>query len=221
MRDVLYAWPEAARVGTRVAKDKFAAAGTAKGAARERFATEVARITWACKLAQATVNLPGSKGVPEIQVFTIHAKANDVSTHVLDAIDRAIPYPIIFEICSAGTAKVRTVCAHKQLTSGRPKLSAYYSTGWMAETHQREALPTAVTLDALYLALLQPLVPVGLRVADSAQATAQRLESSTKLEREIATLARKIRNEPQLNRQVNLRRTLQFRQAELDAKREP
>lgn len=218
---MLYRWPDAAYVGTRVAKDKFTTAGTAKGAARERFATEVARITWGYKLAEATVNLPGSDEVPEIQVFAIHAKADDVSVHVLGAIDRAIPYPIIFEVHQAETPKVRMTGAHKQLTSGRPKLSAYYSTGWMAETHPRQALPTAITLDALYVALLQPLVPTRLHVGNSAQANAERLGAHDKLEREVAALTRKIRNEPQLNRQVELRRTLTCRQAELDAQREP
>ena len=40
-----------------------------------------------------------------------------------------------------------------------------------------------------------------------------------KLEREIATLERKLRTEPQLNRKVELRRKLQTQQHELERQR--
>ena len=44
---------------------------------------------------------------------------------------------------------------------------------------------------------------------------AERVEAARKLEREIAALERKLRNEPQLNRKVELRRTLKAKQATL------
>jgi hypothetical protein len=44
---------------------------------------------------------------------------------------------------------------------------------------------------------------------------ATRLEKVRKLEREVATLERKIRTEPQLNRKVELRRALKAKQATL------
>ena len=56
------------------------------------------RITWAYKLAESTINLPGSGEVPEIQVFEIEAKDDDVAEGVLAAIDKAVRTPIIFEI---------------------------------------------------------------------------------------------------------------------------
>ena len=43
-------------------------------AVREKFVAEVQRITWAYKLAENTINLPGTSAVPEIQVFQIDAK---------------------------------------------------------------------------------------------------------------------------------------------------
>ena len=44
---------------------------------------------------------------------------------------------------------------------------------------------------------------------------AARLDKVRKLEREIASLERKLRTEPQLNRKIELRRALRTRQAEL------
>ncbi len=221
MTDILYRWPEAAKFGRRVPKEKFYEHGTVSTAVREKFIDEVQRITWAYKLAEATINLPGTSAVPEIQVLTIDAKTDDVSEGVLGAIDRAIPFPIIFEIARhrADQPEARMVAAHKQLGVGTPKLSAYYSTAWQPGGTRRQAMPTAITLPALYAALLQPLTPITARPGEEMSDVADRLAAVRKLEREVASLERKLRTEPQLNRKVELRRTLKTKQHELEQQR--
>lgn len=220
MTDILYRWPEAANFGRRVPKEKFYEHGTVSTAVREKFINEVQRITWAYKLAETTINLPGTSAVPEIQVFTIDAKNDYVSEGVLGAIDKAIPFPIIFEIARhREQPEVRMVAAHKQLGTGAPKLSAYYSTGWQPGDTSRQALPTAITLPALYAALLQPLTPITARPGEEVSDVADRLAAVRKLEREVASLERKLRTEPQLNRKVELRRTLKTKQHELEQQR--
>lgn len=217
MTDILYRWPEAAKLGRRVAKEKIYEHGTLSTAVREKFIDEVQRITWAYKLAKATINLPGTSAVPEIQVFTIDAKTDDVSEAVLSAIDKAIPFPIIFEVSRHrdNILEARTVAAHKQLGTGAPKLSAYYSTGWQRRDISRQALPTAITLPALYTALLQPLTPITTRSGEEMSDVVDRLAAVRKLEREVAALERKLRTERQLNRKIELRRTLKAKQYEL------
>ena len=217
MADLLYRWPEAAKFGRRVPKEKFYEHGNVNTAVREKFISDVQRITWSYKLAEATINLPGTAAVPEVQVFTIDAKASDVGEPILNAIDKAIPFPIIFEITrqSAGSTEMRMVAAHKQLGTGTPKLSAYYSTGWQPADTTRQALPTVITLPALYTALLQPMTPLAPRPGEEMSEVADRLAAVRKLEREIAALERKLRTEPQLNRKVELRRTLKTKQHEL------
>lgn len=221
MTDILYRWPEAAKFGRRVPKEKFYEHGTVTTAVREKFINEVQRITWAYKLAEATINLSGTLAVPEVQVFTIDAKADDVSEAVLGAIDKAIPFPIIFEIARqrGEQPEARTVAAHKQLGTGAPKLSAYYSTGWQPGDAERQSLPTAITLPALYAMLLQPLTPITARPGEEMSDVADRLAAVRRLEREVASLERKLRTEPQLNRKVELRRTLKTKQHELEQQR--
>lgn len=219
MADILYRWPEAAKFGRRVPKEKFYEHGTVSTAIREKFINEVQRITWAYKLAEATINLPSTPAVPEIQVFTIDAKTDDVSEAVLGAIDKAIPFPIIFEVVRQRGEQpgTRTVAAHKQLGTGAPKLSAYYSTGWQPGDTSRQDLPTAITLPALYAVLLQPLTPITARPGEEMSDVADRLAAVGKLEREATTLKRKLRTELQLNRKIELRRELKERQAALAA----
>lgn len=216
--NLLYRWPAAAKFGSKVPKEKFYQHGTVPTVIREKFISEVQRITWAYKLDEGTINLVGSTGVPEIQVFQIDAKGNDISVPVLTAIDKAIPFPIIFEISRGeGAARsVRATAAHKQLGSGAPKLSGYYSTGWQLADAERKPLPTSISLPALYTALLNQLMPVITRPGEDMSEVTARLQSARKLEREVAALERKLRTEPQLNRRIELRRTLKTKQAELD-----
>ncbi|MBS9373114.1 DUF4391 domain-containing protein [Rhodococcus sp. B50] len=219
MSELLYRWPDAAKFGRRVPKEKFYEHGTVSTAVREKFIAEVQRITWAYKIAETTINLASSAAVPEIQIFEIDAKGTDVSDPVLSAIDKAIPFPIIFEINRGeGEARsTRMVAAHKQPSSGAPKIGAYYSTDWQPARSERErqSLPTAITLPALYTAILAPLTPVAVQPGEDVAEVAAKLESVRKLEREIAVLERKLRTEPQFNRKVELRRALKTKQAEL------
>lgn len=195
MTDLLYRWPTAAQFGRRVPKEKFYEHATVNAALREKFVSEVARVTWAYKLAEATINLPDSDEVPEIQIFQVDTRGADVSEPVLAAIDRSIPTPIIFEVTRevAEGSRFRMVAAHKQLGSGAPKISQYFTTGWQPADTERQPLPTAITLPALYAALLEPLTNVEVRLGEGMSAVADRLKTVGKLEREIKALERKVR----------------------------
>lgn len=221
MTTAMYRWPAAAKFGRSVPKTKFYEHSTVSAPLREKFVAEVQRITWAYKLAEATINLPRSADVPEIQVFEVEAKGDDVSELVLAAIDRAVKTPIIFEISAGESADRRTrmTAAHKQIGPGAPKLGVYYTTGWQPEETQRQPLPTAITLPSLYTALLGQLTPVSTRPGEEVSDIAARLAAVHKLEREVASLQRKLRTEPQLNRKLELRRALKTKQAELEEQR--
>jgi hypothetical protein len=215
--DLLYQWPPAARFGRRVPKERFYEHAGVNAALRNRFVNEAARLTWAYKLAQTTINLTDSDEVPEIQVFQIDAKGTDVSKPVLATIDKTIPTPIIFEVNRTTTIgrEVRMVAAHKLLGAMAPRISQYFTTNWQPADAERQPLPTAITLSALYVGLLEPLTNVKVRVGEAMSEVADRLGTVGMLEREIKTLARKLNAEKQLNRKVELLRTLKIKQEQL------
>lgn len=221
MTDVLYEWPAGARFGARVPKERFYKRTASTSTLRDKFVSEVSRITWAYKLATQTINLPDSPEVPEIEVLQLDAKSSDVSAPVLVAIDQAIPNPVIFEVhrkVSHGTA-VRMTAAHRPAGDYLAGPRAYFSTGWMRGDTPRSPLPTAITLATLYSAFIESLIPFTLRPGESLAGVTVRLETVRRLEREIRALERKLRSEPQLNRKVDLRRELIAKQDELDQTR--
>lgn len=222
MTALLYRWPDAAKFGRVVAKAKFYEHASIGVSLKERFVSDVRRITWAYKLAEGTINLPGSVEVPEIQVFEIDAKEDDVAVGVLEAIDKVVRSPIIFEIIRGSQEAdpvTRMVAAHKQLGGGTPKLGPYLSTDWQpasrSRSRDRVPLPPAIDLTSMYTELLQPLAPVAPRAGEPLSEVIGRLTTVRSLEREISALERKLRNEAQLNRKMALRRQLKDRQAAL------
>ena len=216
---VLYRWPDAAQFGRTVPKTKFYEHATVSGAVRDRFVTEVQRITWAYKLADSTIHLKGDESVPEIQVFVVDAKDDDVSDDVLRSIDNAVKYPILFEVNrqADGTDSTRMAAALKQVGQPRQAISEYFCTGWLDTTAERVPLPPAIDLPTLYSALLAPLLPVPARAGEQLSDAVDRVERARKIEREVASLKKRLRNEVQFNRKVELRRELRKSLAELEA----
>jgi hypothetical protein len=213
----LYLWPAAARFGRVVPKGKFYEHTAIQAAVREKFVSEVQRITWAYKLADETIRLRGNASVPEIQVFAIDAKDEDVSDDVLTAIDKAVQFPVIFEINCITTnhARTRTTASHKQFLDAAMRLSAYFTTDWQPCDTPRVPLPPALDLPGLYAALLTSILPIATRPGEDVAEATDRVDRARKLEREIASLEKRLRSEPQLNRKVELRRQIRKKTAAL------
>ncbi|KXK50778.1 MAG: hypothetical protein UZ13_02268 [Chloroflexi bacterium OLB13] len=210
MSDVLYAWPPAAAFGRVVPKAKLYEHARVSARLRQKFVDEVQRVTWAFKLADETIHLAGDTAVPEIQVFVVKAKEADVSDEVLTAIDKSVRTPIVFEIERGEDERrqVRMTAAHKQPGTSSPRLSERFSTGWLPHGAGRAPLPPALDLPGLYAQLLTPLLPFPPRPGETVAGAAARAAQAGKLKREVAQLERKLRNEPQLNRKVELRQQL-------------
>ncbi|MBX3089800.1 MAG: DUF4391 domain-containing protein [Cryobacterium sp.] len=215
MNDILYRWPGSAEFGRTVPKTKFYEHGKIRTALREKFVEDVQRITWAYKLAESTIRLKSTDAVPEIQIFAVETKGSDIPDDVLAAIDKSVHFPIFFEVSKG--KDVRMVAAQKTLGGSTPKIGTYFTTGWIPISADRKPLPTAIDLAALYESLLASLLPVATRRGESVSEATERIERTKKLEREIAAIERKLRNEPQLNRKVELRKALKEHRAALAA----
>lgn len=160
----LYAWPKQAAFGRVVPKSKIYEHAAVSAALKERFVQQVEQINWAYKLAPETVNLPATPAVAEIQVFRISLKGASLDHEVLKAIDRAIPFPLIFELVQGG--RIKLVAAYKRpaqnpksaADSSRWVMGSYFETDWQPESSPRQPLPVALDMAGLYEQLLSPLV---------------------------------------------------------------
>jgi hypothetical protein len=215
MTDTLYRWPTSAAFGRTVPKSKFYEHGNIRTALREKFVDDVQRVKWAYKLADSTIRLKGTSVVPEIQIFTVETKGEDVTDDVLIAIDKTVHFPIFFEVFRAPGDCIRLVAAQKTLDGGTPKLGPYLSTRWLPIDSPRVPLPTALDLPNLYEVLLASLLPVPARRGESVVDATARMEQVRKIERQIVNLEKNLRTEPQFKRKVELRRQIRDRGAAL------
>lgn len=155
----LYDWPRAAAFGRVIPKTKIYEHAGANTGLKELFVREVDQIVWSHKLAPETVNLAATKQVAEIQVFRITARTATLDRDVLRAIDKAIPFPLIFEVAHGG--RVRLAAAYKrpsEADSARRVVGDYFQGNWLPEDAARAPLPVALNMGALYERLLEPLV---------------------------------------------------------------
>ncbi len=155
----LYDWPRAAAFGRVIPKTKIYEHAGANTGLKDLFVREVDQIVWSHKLAPETVNLAATKQVAEIQVFRITARTATLDRDVLRAIDKAIPFPLIFEVAHGG--RIRLAAAYKrpsEADSARWVVGDYFQGDWLTEDAARAPLPVALNLGARYERLLEPLV---------------------------------------------------------------
>lgn len=201
----VFAYPQQAAFGRVVPKAKLYQQANANTRTKALFVAQVDKITWAYKLAPATLNLPATDTVPEIQVLHIVLKGQQLHPDVLRCIDKAIPLPIVFELYH--TDRVQAVACHKRPSDAdgtQHVCSDYLASDWLGADTDRNPVPTALDLASLYQGLLQPLLPQPQRPDETLSAWVARAEQIAHTNREIAQYDAKIRNEKQFNRQLDL-----------------
>jgi len=217
MTDALFHYPHQARVGRVVPKNKIYEHGPVTAAVRERFVKQLEQITWQYKLAPETINLPAKPGVPEIQIFDMALKTDELDERVLHAVDRAIPLPIVFQLHHG--ARIRMVAAHKRPSetgAGPWVIGSYFWGGWHADGTERVPLPIALDLASLYEQLLRSLLPHPPRPGEGLTEQLERLTQLRRLQSECLKLTARMHQEQQFNRKVETNAQLRALQADID-----
>ncbi|MGF1450466.1 MAG: DUF4391 domain-containing protein, partial [Opitutales bacterium] len=78
----MFAYPRQAEVDRVLPKTKIYAHAKAGKVLQRRFVEQVERVVWRYKLSPETTNLTAPKSVPQVQVFPIHIKTDDVHQDV-------------------------------------------------------------------------------------------------------------------------------------------
>ena len=233
----LYDWPRAAAFGRMIPKTKIYEHAGANTGLKDLFVREVDQITWSHKLAPETVNLAATKQVAEIQVFRITARTAKLDRDVLRAVDKAIPFPLIFEVAHGG--RVRLAAAYKrpsEADSVRWVVGDYLLGDWLSEDATRAPLPVALNMGALYERLLEPLVaeqitrlvpgigeapqtPFTPSEADSRVSLEERIAQAEAIKaqaREVERIKARLGREKQFNKRVAINAELRAAKQELE-----
>ena len=216
----LFAYPKQAEFGRTLPKNKIYEHSGANTRLKDLFVEQVDQIVWRYKLAPETINLAAKPGVPEIQVFAIQLKTPDLHRDVLQCIDTAVQFPIIFEVTQGQGAETKTqvVAAYKRPSEADAAgwvCSEYFESSWMPATAERTRMPLALDLAGLYEQLLHALIPLRARPLEPLAALVNRSELAAVKQREIERAQARLAKEKQFNRKVELNATLRQLQNEL------
>ncbi|WGF90088.1 DUF4391 domain-containing protein [Marinivivus vitaminiproducens] len=221
MTAAFFDYPKAAAFGRVVPKSRIYEHAGVGTALRDLFVTQVDQITWKYKLAPETMNLAATKAVGEIQVFGISLRNGKLDEEVLRAIDRAIPFPLIFELSWSG--KRKAVAAFKRPSDAdatKRVVSAYFATDWAPDDAPRKPLPVALNLGGLYDALLTALMPKAAAKAEHTgediQTRVARMEAIRAKSREVDRIKARLAREKQFNKRVAINAELRAARQELE-----
>lgn len=198
-----FEYPRGAAFGRVVPKNKIYEHAGAGAALKDVFITQVDQIVWKYKLAPETINLAATRSVSEIQIFAISLRRADLDLDVLRAIDRAIPFPLIFELSWSG--KRKAIAAYKRPSDGDSTkwvVSEYFETGWVEEEAPRQPLPVSLNLGTLYEQMLTALMPEHAPPDEDIQARVARMEAIRAKTREVDRIKVRLDREKQFNKRV-------------------
>jgi len=202
----MFIYPAKAAINRPVPKTKLYANAKLTKSIKDKFVSQVSEIVWKYKLSPETTNLTARDGFIEIQIFEIKLRETELGTEVLTVIDRAIPYPIIFELRYEN--QMKSAAAYKrpaEAGSGDWVLEEYFETGWRDDKAPSVPLPVALDIKSLYEQMIFTFIDLPPRNGEALESLVQRVRLLRKYRREIKALEGKLNTERQFNRKVEFK----------------
>ena len=202
----MLALPKSTEFNKRIPKQKFYDNLNVSPALKRSFIDQIKVIYWVNKIAASTVNLAEGKDVTEIEVFELRLNIPTLDEAVLKLIDREIPYHILFVL--AYENQFQAWIGYKEAAgSGTAafKVNKYYHTEWMLEDELPIKLE-GLNIKTVYENFVRQIAGEALQSSqtESLKESVERDEQAEDLRKQIDKLQTKIRQEKQLNRQMQM-----------------
>jgi hypothetical protein len=212
----MFAYPKQAEFNRVLPKSKIYAHAKPGKAVKNLFVSQIGEIVWKYKLSPETINLPARHGITEIQVFEIALKTEKLDEDVLRTIDKAIPFPILFQLTYGD--RIRFATSYKRPSdadSTKWVIEASFITDWQPVGQDRRSLPVALDLASLYEHLIRRHLPLPQRPGESIRDQVARHTVIQTKEKECQQLEGRLNREKQFNRKVEMNAALRTLRQEL------
>lgn len=201
----------------RIPKQTFYEKLTLASEVKRAFAEQINTIIWSNKISPETINLAPSETVQEIQVFTIRLNQASLDARILPLIDKQIPYHIVF-VLEYSNRQQAWVCYKEASLAGSNafQVGTYYHTDWM-NSGELSLRIEGLSMEAAYEGFVRQIAGDRLAGSGRLKEDVERAQLRQKLEKQIAALEKRIANEKQFNRQVELNGELKQLRTELES----
>ncbi len=190
--------PNSAYFNKFIPKSKFYEKAGINSKLQAEFVDKIQRITWKYKLAESTINIAKSPKVQEIQIFELQLKDKYQPIRILTAIDKAIPYPILY-ILSYKESHAFAIAYDDEYIKNR-----YYFSDWDQEINFDF---TGLDLEKVYQKLVRALLANDKPHIEVKQAINYDYQISI-LENRIDKLTQKLKRTKQFNKQIEINKEL-------------
>lgn len=201
----MFEYPPQATFNRVLPKSKIYEHGRPSNRLKKLFVEQVEKIVWKYKLAPNAVNLPKKKSAPEIEVFEITLRTPDLREDVLRCIDKAISFPIFYELVFED--RFQSKAAYKrpsEADSDKWVVDVYFESAWKAKDMKRKPLPVALDMGRLYEQMLQAHISLPVRKEESVRQQVERMAEIRLKQTECDKLQKRMGREKQYNRKVEL-----------------
>ena len=179
---------------------------------KKQFTDDIQRITWTHKLSRETLNLEG-KDIKEIQVFKIELKEDTEIPKILEIINKAIPYHIVFWIEFNNQAYISTAAKHPHPTNDDISVIDWtFTSDWFEKNKNNYVLNLIGSLDSVFKDLCVQLTGKADLSEKPMDLILENQQEVDRLQKEIARLETAISRSKQFNKKVEL--NLRLRKAE-------
>jgi hypothetical protein len=184
---------------------------------KEMFTKDVAKIVWSNSLSAETINLQG-KEIQEIQIFTIELKEQKEIKPILDIIDKAIPYHIIFVVELGDWVYFSTSSKHPSpLHDAKSVIDWTYTIPWFQKTDNKYIINLRKSIDNIFYEFCQQFSLIkNKNIKNIADLSAYNSKLYT-LTKEIERLKKSIASCQQFNKKIEMNLLLKEFENELNS----
>lgn len=171
---------------------------------KQHFVDDVVSIHWLYKLAPSTINVEDGKLVHEIVVFSAVLKSKDCPDDVFLFIDQNMPRHVVFILEYDNRYKV--LLNYKEWKDGQNgpfRIIKTFVTEWLTDNQLLLTLE-GQNMDALYESIAGQVSGFGTKKAEDTKRIVELEGLIDKAKRDVESIQKRIRNERQLNRQMEL-----------------
>lgn len=214
--DNILHYPQSTIVSRVVPKTMFYKFMEVNPRMKSRFVNDVVNITWLYKLSASTLNVTDTEEVKEIEVFVVNLKQPDCPTDLFTFIDTNIPHHIVFVLVHDESAML--LINYKDWsddTHTKFRIRQAFASPWMPMADLELAVQ-GQSLPRIYDNFVAQVSGIGEHKAGAMADIVTLKKQIATAEAELESLQKKMRKEPQLDRQLEMNKQVKVMRKELN-----
>lgn len=213
--DNILKYPQSTIVNRVVPKTMFYKFMEVNPRMKSRFVNDVVNITWLYKLSAGTLNVTDTEEMKEIEVFVVALKQPDCPTDLFTFIDTNMPHHIIFVLVHDDNAML--LINYKDWTDDthtKFRIRQAFASPWMPMA-DLELTVQGQSLPRIYDNFVAQVSGIGEHKAGSLEDIVALRKLIAIIEAELKSLEKRMRKEPQLDRQLAMNKQVRQKRKQL------